>query len=121
MRRIALIYRGLPLLLVTLLVPAAALAQENETWTALDGDQIKEVFVGVVLDYPNAWQDFRASGKTLYNAGEDSWGNWRVESDQYCSQWPPRDLWDCYDVARRGDDIRFTDAQGNHSIGTIRQ
>ncbi|MEO1733028.1 MAG: hypothetical protein AAFR45_05280 [Pseudomonadota bacterium] len=64
-----------------------------------------------------AWQDFRASGRTLYNAGEDSWGYWGVRGDQYCSMWPPSDLWACYDMARSGDVIRFIGASGDVTDG----
>lgn len=121
MRRIAQIYRALPLVFLTSFTASGATAQQAAGWTSLSGDEIKSNLIGAVLDYPNAWQDFRGSGKTLYNAGADSWGNWRIDADRYCSQWPPRDLWDCYDVALRGDEVRFTDAFGEASIGVIRK
>lgn len=92
-----------------------------EEWRSLDEAGIRAALSGQVLDYETAWQDFRASGKTLYNAGEDSWGNWRVQNDQYCSQWPPRDLWDCYDVAQSGARIRFTGAYEDVTIGVLRR
>ena len=99
----------------------AALAQEKEDWRKLSGPEITDALIGLTLEYDNAWQDFRASGKTLYNAVADSWGNWRVESDQYCRQWPPRDLWDCYWVLRAGDHIRFTGKHGDITDGRIRK
>jgi hypothetical protein len=120
-RRIALIYRALALILVVSFAAVSVAAQGTGDWVALSAEGIKSTLTGAVLDYPNAWQDFRASGKTLYNAGQDSWGNWRVDANQYCSQWPPRDLWDCYDVARNGGEIRFTGAQGDETIGTMRK
>ena len=94
---------------------------ESETWVALDDAGISKALVGRTLEYANAWQDFRASGKTLYNAGSDSWGNWRVEADHYCSQWPPRDLWDCYKVEQSGDQIKFIGRHGDETIGTYRK
>ena len=86
------------------LLPCAALAEE---WAPLTGPEIREALEGRKLEYANAWQDFRASGRTLYNAGRDSWGYWRVEDDKYCSQWPPQDLWACYTMDRKGDKLRF--------------
>lgn len=71
------------------------------------GDEIRAALEGRKLQYDNACQDFRKSGRTLYNAGRDSWGYWRVEGDQYCSQWPPHDLWACYKMDRRGERLRF--------------
>lgn len=94
------------------------LAQE---WTALTGPQIERSLADKTVDYDAAWQVFRPSGKTLYNAGKDSWGNWRVQDAQYCSQWPPGELWDCYGVAQRGDQIRFIGAHGDITTGTFRK
>lgn len=99
----------------------AALAQEQEDWRKLSGPEITDALIGLTLEYDNAWQDFRASGKTLYNAVADSWGNWRVENDQYCSQWPARDFWNIYDVAVFEDQVRFTGAYDDVSFGTIRK
>jgi len=96
-------------------------ADQEKGWQELNGVEIEKVLTGITLDYAFTWQDFRASGKTLYNAGADSWGNWRVEGNQYCSQWPPRDLWDCYWVLRAGDHIRFTGKHGDITDGCIRK
>lgn len=76
-------------------------------WATLTGDEIRAALTDRKLQYRNAWQEFRASGRTLYNAGEDSWGYWRVEDDRYCSMWPPSDLWACYALERNGDSLRF--------------
>jgi len=95
MRRIALV-------LVVLAGPLAA-----EGWVPLSGAEIVAALEGRKLQYDSAWQDFRVSGRTLYNAGEDSWGYWSVRGDQYCSSWPPSDLWACYDMERSGDRLRF--------------
>jgi hypothetical protein len=86
-------------------LPLAALAQDG--WTALSGEAIRAALTDRTLQYSNAWQDFRASGRTLYNAGSDSWGYWRIEGDQYCSQWPPSDLWACYVLEQKGERLRF--------------
>ncbi|MEX0371192.1 MAG: hypothetical protein AB3N09_11210 [Tateyamaria sp.] len=79
-----------------------------EPWIALTGDDIRTALEGRVLEYPNATQDFRASGRTLYVfGGRDSWGYWRVQTDKYCSQWPPSDLWACYVLEHNADGLRF--------------
>lgn len=99
------------------LMPAMAGAQD---WQVLRGQQVRAALEGRKLVHAGgAVQDFRASGRTLYNAGRDSWGNWRVEGDQYCSQWPPSDLWACFDllVAPDAGGLRFVGASGDVSEG----
>ena len=103
------------------LFAAALMAGDDDNWRPLDAREIANALTGATLEYESAWQDFRASGKTLYNAGADSWGYWRAQDDQYCSQWPPRDLWDCYDVALNEDKVRFKSAYGDVSYGTFRK
>ncbi|MFL4471635.1 hypothetical protein ACERZ8_17790 [Tateyamaria armeniaca] len=96
MRRFALI--------LALCAPESAAAD----WVALSGAEIRAALEGQKLVYANATQEFRASGKTLYTTnGRDSWGNWRIEDDQYCSQWPPSDLWACYGLERADAALRF--------------
>ena len=102
---------------LVLLVLATPLAAED--WVALSGAEIETALTGKKLQYAGAWQDFRASGRTLYNAGRDSWGYWAIRDDQYCSQWPPQALWDCYDVAAKGDQIRFIGAHNDVTDGVF--
>ncbi len=92
---------------IAALLVCASPALAEEEWIPLSGPEIVTALTDRKLDYANAWQEFRASGRTLYNAGADSWGYWQVRGDQYCSQWPPSGLWDCYDMARKGDMLRF--------------
>jgi hypothetical protein len=90
-----------------------------EDFVPLSGSEIDTALTGRELLYENgAQQDFRASGRTLYNAGRDSWGYWGVREDQYCSMWPPSDIWACYDMARSGNVIRFTGEAGDITVGT---
>ncbi|WP_299830576.1 hypothetical protein [uncultured Roseobacter sp.] len=97
--------------------PALA-AAETVVWMPLTGDEVQQALTDRKLQYDSAWQEFRASGRTLYNAGADSWGYWRVRGDQYCSQWPPSDLWACYGMARSGDRVRFIGAGGDITDAT---
>ncbi len=46
-------------------------------WQALSGADIGEALSEKTLHYDGATQAFYASGRTLYNAGSDSWGYWR--------------------------------------------
>lgn len=87
-------------------------------WQSMSGDQIRPALEGRKLQYASAWQDFRRSGRTLYNAGTDSWGYWRVEADQYCSQWPPQDMWACYGMERLGNRFRFVAERGDITEAT---
>lgn len=108
-----MIRMALALLIAT---PAAA-----EDWRALPGAEIAQALTARSLVYEGgATQDFRADGRTLYEAGgAPSWGTWRVEGDRYCSQWPPRDAWDCYAVEAeaRGLDLRFVGEGGDLTVG----
>ena len=105
MRRIALIF----------MILAGPLAADQ--WRSMTGEEISEALTGKKLQYEVAWQDFRASGRTLYNAGEDSWGYWRVEGDRYCSQWPPQGAWDCYAMQTDGTDVRFVGSFDDVTVG----
>ena len=105
MRRFALI--------LALCAPEFATAD----WAKMSGAEVSEALTGRTLVYldkddptrrVDTFQNFRASGKTRYTfKGRESWGNWRVENDQYCSQWPPNDLLACYAMERDGDTLRF--------------
>lgn len=92
-----------------------------DTWVPLSGDEIRAALTDATLDYGEATvQEFRASGRTLYTrGGRDSWGYWEVRGDQYCSQWPPSDLWACYGMARQGDVLRFIGEAGDVSDGRL--
>ncbi len=96
--------------------PAAA-----EDWRMLTGPEITQALAARLVVYETgARQDFMAGGLTTYEKqGSVSSGAWRVEGDRYCSQWPPRDAWACYDVAVSADglDVRFTGAGTDVSVG----
>ena len=93
-----------------------AMAQD---WTVLDDAGITAALTGARVTYDGSWQDFYASGRTLYNAGRDSWGYWEARGGRYCSQWPPADGWACYDVERADTLVRFTGDSGDITEGRI--
>ena len=70
------------LLAVLVCLSGPVLADE---WRPLSGDEIATALTDRDLVYPNAKQRFYASGRTLYNAGQDSWGYWAVRGDQYAA------------------------------------
>ena len=107
-------------LFALILLMFGAPAQADE-WQMLEAEQIREALSGRKLAYKSAWQEFRVSGRTLYNAGADSWGYWQVRNDEYCSQWPPSGLWDCYKMAQNGDVLRFIGENGELTDGTYEE
>ncbi len=108
--------RRFALMLTICAAPVAAAADED--WRFLTGPEIRAALEDRVVTYDTARQDFRASGRTLYTfGGRDSWGYWRVQGDQYCSQWPPSDLWDCYDVYWLVDRVLFIGPTGDVTDG----
>jgi len=91
----------------------AALA---EAWQRLDGPGIASALTGRSLIYEGGeTQDFHADGTTLYG---DEFGKWRVQGDQYCSTWPPRESWTCYAMEQSGPKLRFIGEVGNATVGT---
>ena len=104
-------------LVVLLLLAGVASAAADETWVPLSGEDIRVALTDRKLTYNSAWQEFHASGRTLYNAGHDSWGYWQVRGDQYCSMWPPSDLWACYDMSGSGERLIFIDGSGHVTEG----
>ncbi|MEM9756750.1 MAG: hypothetical protein AAF914_12185, partial [Pseudomonadota bacterium] len=107
--------RWLGVLMVWVAAPAMA-----DGWARLDDAGIAALLTDARVEYSAAWQEFRASGRTLYDAGQPSWGYWRVENGAYCSQWPPSADWACYAVEADGaGGVRFIGAAGDISEGVI--
>ncbi|WP_342075364.1 hypothetical protein [Yoonia sp. SS1-5] len=102
--------------MMAVLMPAMAGAVD---WQWADGPAISAALRDQSLIYDNATQSFFASGRTVYDAGEASWGYWAVRGDQYCSQWPPSDGWDCYDVMVKPGKIRFIGVDGSMTDGMV--
>ncbi len=100
---------------LTVVLVIATFPAHAQDWQKLNGPQIEAALDDRRVQYQSGWQEFYESGKTLYNAGRDSWGYWRVQGDQYCSQWPPNAGWDCYNFYRSKDglQVRFESGQGH--------
>jgi hypothetical protein len=91
----------------------------EEAWIKVDSSEgILAALDDKAVQYAAAKQIFYASGKTLYDAGRPSWGNWRPQGEQYCSEWPPNARWDCYDlyVSEDSSKVRFVGGSGGTDI-----
>ena len=102
---------------IALLLSLWAARAGAEAWRALEGAALTAALSDRKLVYDSGWQQFYASGRTLYNTGRDSWGYWEVRGDAYCSQWPPADGWDCYVLEVNGDVLRFVGSGGDITEG----
>ncbi len=103
--------------LILAIWPGFLAAEEFQT---LSGEGILATLTEQKLDYGDGvWQTFEPSMLTQYFAGGPSEGRWAVRGDQYCSLWPPSDLWACYDVQQKGQTIRFVDDAGNTTDGVL--
>jgi len=99
---------------VMLMMPGTAMA-----WERLDTDGINAALSDRSLQYDAyTLQHFRKSGVTEYITERYSEGRWAARDGQYCSVWPPSDRWECYDVERDGESIRFIGGDGSVSEGT---
>ncbi len=87
----------------------------------LDGAAITTALSGKTIRYDDGTQQvFKAGGQTIFDNGRQSLGQWTVRGDQYCSVWPPSDVWACYDVtAGSGGAVSFVAADGSTSPGHI--
>ena len=108
--------KKLYLYVVLCAIPLAVLADE---WRILSGPEILQALTDKTVYYDNGTQFFFASGKTLYQVGPPSWGEWRVQGDKYCSVWPPNNIWTCYgfQVSADGERLQFIDSGGFASDG----
>ncbi len=79
---------------LVIIAPANASASDEQP---MNGAQITAALTDVFVVGEKFSQSFSADGSTLYEeGGNQSPGTWRVTGDQYCSQWPPSEAWDCY-------------------------
>lgn len=104
------------LLTACLLLANAATAAE----VALNGTEISALLNDSVLygeeNGQATDQIFQKNGVTYYHVGSgQSQGNWKVEGDQFCSQWSPNPAWACYDVTREDRHVFFISKWGERT------
>lgn len=104
------------ILLASLFMICAVQAAEMK----LDGAEMQSILNDKVLYGKDAEQIFQKSGVTFYSSGgNQSQGNWKIDGEQYCSQWPPNQTWACYDITQDGNKITFVSKDGNRTEMSI--
>jgi hypothetical protein len=112
------------LALILATAPALALAADDDQgadWR--DAGDVAALLSERSVDYPDAAQDFFGDGTTAYFADRPASGRWEARDGRYCTQWPPEEEWNCFDLAVSGDGarVRFTDDAGNEVVGVFRE
>jgi len=108
-------------LLAVLVMLAGPVAAQD--WEPVTKDQVifDALADSTVVYDAYTLQHFRADGYTQYVTERASDGRWAARDGQYCSQWPPSDGWECYDIQLRADQIKFVSADRSESVGTFQK
>ena len=101
------------MLITCLMLPHSAFATE----VSLSGVEISALLNDNVLygeeNGQATDQIFQKNGITYYHVGSgQSQGKWKVEGNEFCSQWFPNPAWTCYDVLREDRQIIFISRWG---------
>jgi hypothetical protein len=84
-------------LAVVLLLGATPVVPAAGGEVAMKGSDILAALKGAHVEGDGWSQSFDDGGATIYTkGGAQSPGRWDVRGDQYCSLWPPSDVWACY-------------------------
>lgn len=102
-------------MMILLASPAVA-----EDWVlVLDDAGVTAALAGRTLIYDAyTQQTFGPDGDTTYITERASDGRWAARAGQYCSVWPPSDIWACYDLHLSGERVKFIGSDRSESIGT---
>jgi hypothetical protein len=110
-------------LAVATIVALAISVAANEV--PMKGPDILKALTGARVEGSNWAQSFDVGGATVYTGadGKQSSGRWDVRGDEYCSQWPPSDVWACYamaaDTAADGITIIWISADGSRESARL--
>ncbi len=101
---------------VLLLFPSMLAA---DGWTrAIEDTTIITALAGRTVSYDAyTLQRFGTDGATQYITERMSEGSWAARGGQYCSVWPPSDVWTCYILEVQGARVRFIASDGSVSEG----
>ena len=108
--------------LVTLGLGAVLLSPNAAHSKLLTSDEIAALLPTIVAMGEQTRQIFSAAGPTTYtDRGRDTFGNWRVQNDKYCSQWPPAGGWSCYavDYDEATQTLIWIDGGGHRTVNTV--
>jgi hypothetical protein len=103
--------------LILCLSPVIATAQAAEKKLAATDlrDLLSDIRLTSTETGREVEQVFQASGATFtidIETGQQSQGFWKLRGDQYCSQWPPSEYWECFDVYGNDQGVVFVSSQG---------
>ena len=107
---------------LSLLLGLALVSNVGAVEKKLSSLEIEVLLPSIVAVSDTTRQSFSAAGATTYtDRGRDSYGTWRTDKDQYCSQWPPARNWACYDVLRDEENqtLIWVDGQGHRTVNLI--
>jgi hypothetical protein len=110
-------------LIVAMIASLASPASADEV--PMRGADILKTLTGARVEGSNWAQSFEVGGATVYTGadGKQSSGRWAVRGDEYCSQWPPSDVWACYamatDTAADGITIIWISADGSRESARL--
>jgi hypothetical protein len=103
--------------LTLLLWPLIATAQAAEK--KLDAETLKDLLGDITLSSTETGRDieqvFQSSGATFTidtETKQQSQGFWKLQGDKYCSQWPPSENWECFDVYGNDQGVVFVSSYG---------
>lgn len=103
---------------VILLALAPNFLAADEWKHLLTDEEIQQALADRVVRYDElTFQFFGAAGDTRFVTERASDGRWAARGGQYCSVWPPSDLWACYDFQVNGDRVRFISSDRSVSEG----
>ena len=104
------------LVMMALLWPGMAGAQD---WVRQDDDGIHAALANRTLRYDAyTTQFFGKDGFTRFITERAADGQWAARDGQYCSVWPPSDVWTCYDLYVAGNRVQFIGSDRSVSTGT---
>lgn len=86
-----------------LLIIALSVVSAHAAERQLSGKEIGKLLPTIIALGVQTKQSFNTTGTTTHSKSDIySHGRWRVQGDRYCSQWPPAEMWVCYDVVVDG-------------------
>jgi hypothetical protein len=116
--RLAGFSRAMKTIILTLLF-SSFIATVQAAEIKLDAEALKSLLSDITLTSTESGrvieQVFQASGATFtidIETRQQSQGFWKLQGDKYCSQWPPSENWECFDVYGNDQGVTFVSSYG---------